>query len=229
MREACSIVWYELCYPGSELRCAHGVLRVRPWTADKFIAASVDAYPLPKSGDTVLDIGAHIGAYTMRAAAAGAKVFAFEPEPGNATVLRKNVGHAAAVHVEQCAVAATTGERVLGASFGRSTGGWSLLKTRSPRAVCCLSLEDIWKRWSLKRVSLLKMDIEGAEYEVLFSAPQTILADIDRLFVETHDVYAGHCLQDLVAFLRQSGFAVTFRRQPFLGLAIVDAMRVATT
>ncbi len=228
IREACAICWYELCHPGALLPTPWGELCVRPWTADKFVAASVAAYPLPKAGDTVLDIGAHIGAYTLRAAAAGARVIAFEPEPDNVCALRKNVGHLPAVRVEQLAIAATTGERTLGASFGRSTGGWSLLKTRSIRTVQCVSLADAWRQWSLDRVALLKMDIEGGEYEVLLSAPVSILSSIDRVVVEVHDNYRGHDASQLVVFLEQSGFSVQIRRHVPFGLSILDCRRLST-
>lgn len=223
IREAFAICWHELRHPGALLHTPWGELRVRPWTADKFVAASVAAYPLPKAGDTVLDIGAHIGAYTLRAAAAGARVIAFEPEPDNVCVLRQNVAHLPAVRVEPFAIAATTGERTLGASFGRSTGGWSLLKTRSIRTVRCVSLEDVWRQWSLDRVALLKMDIEGSEYEVLLSAPAFILSSIDRVVVEVHDNYRGHNVLQLVGRLEQSGFSVRIQRQRLFGLSILDA------
>lgn len=225
IREACAICWYALRHPGPLLRTAWGNLCVRPWTADAFIAASVVAYPLPKAGDTVLDIGAHIGAYTLRAAASGARVIAFEPEPDNACLLRKNVGHLPMVDVQQLAVAETSGERTLGASFGRSTGGWSLLKTRSIRTVQCISLADIWKRWSLDRVALLKMDIEGGEYEVLCALPPHILARIDRVVVEMHGRYAGQRRMQIVRTLKDAGFAVSVTQHSLLQLAVMDAVR----
>ncbi|HIH44213.1 MAG TPA: FkbM family methyltransferase [Candidatus Methanoperedenaceae archaeon] len=47
-----------------------------------------------KSGETLLDVGAHIGAFTLRAAkqvGVGGKIVAFEPEPGNFKLLQKNI------------------------------------------------------------------------------------------------------------------------------------------
>lgn len=47
-----------------------------------------------KKGDTVLDLGAHIGYYTLLAAklvGEKGKVFAFEPEPTNFALLKKNI------------------------------------------------------------------------------------------------------------------------------------------
>ena len=55
----------------------------------------------------------------------------------------------------------------------------------------------------------LKMDIEGMEYEALFSCPTEDLQTVERVALEYHDdlVYTSHQVPELVAFLNTSGFS----------------------
>jgi len=70
------------------------------------------------------------------------------------------------------------------------------------------SLEDFFLDQDIDRVDLMKMDCEGAEYEILFGVSERTLARIDRLIMEYHDVGEGRNHHALVAFLVKSGFVV---------------------
>jgi Methyltransferase FkbM domain len=71
--------------------------------------------------------------------------------------------------------------------------------------------------WSLARVlktvgsqvNLLKVDIEGMEYEALFSCPDEYLQRVERIALEYHDVLVRvpHTIHDLVEFLNARGFS----------------------
>ena len=66
---------------------------VRQGTLDDYIFKEVrSAYKdlEIKEGDTVLDLGANIGAFAKQASKKGAKVFCYEPEPNNFVLLEKN-------------------------------------------------------------------------------------------------------------------------------------------
>jgi FkbM family methyltransferase len=73
------------------------------------------------------------------------------------------------------------------------------------------------KAWSLERVlrtvgssvDLLKMDIEGLEYEVLLSCSPQALGVVERIALEYHDkaVSGTHDVSQLSAFLNRNGFS----------------------
>src|SRR5258708_5456294 len=83
-------------------------LTVRRWTTDRLIVDEVlrkISYPAAGRGDTVLDLGAHIGSFSLLAARAGARVLAFEPDPSNFSLLEENAAPYAAVEAVPLAVA----------------------------------------------------------------------------------------------------------------------------
>lgn len=169
-------------------------------------------------GDVVIDVGANVGVFTAYAAAQDRdiEVFAFEPCPANAAILRSNVAtfpHQK-VHVTEQAVAGSTCERVLSdhptvwilhhlAEAGMGVTG---LK------VSCISLDDLMEENAIERCHLLKLDCEGSEYEILRSARPETLERIDKIVGEYHPVpgmsnlaTAEDVLEDL---LQSRGFVV---------------------
>jgi len=113
-------------------------------------------------GERWLDAGANIGAFAVTAAAAGAVVTAYEPEPDNADLARRNLeenGQPGAV-VEK-AVALRGGFARLGLS--RSAWRHSLLRPRGAgMQVPVVSFAD-----AITGMDAAKLDIEGAEIELL--------------------------------------------------------------
>lgn len=133
-----------------------------------------------KPGDTVLDIGAHIGYYTLMAAkrvGKKGKVYAFEPNKDNCALLTQNVklnGFKNVVLVNK-AVSKTSG-RVKFFLSRVSTGMHSLVDIDNDSdnniEVEAVSLNDFFGK-KIPNVSTIKMDIEGGEY--------TALEGMDRL------------------------------------------------
>jgi FkbM family methyltransferase len=175
-----------------------------------------------KIGDgwTVIDIGAGIGDFSLYAALGHPtnKVYAFEPFPESFGLLEKNLqlNRATNVHPFPEAIGGRTGELALDISSGEplqySTQGAVDEGTRL--TVPCLSLKDAFERLSLAHCNLLKLDCEGAEYDILFKAPASILSRIDHIVMEYHDgvVPANH--RDMVEFLISQGFRVRTKPNP---------------
>jgi FkbM family methyltransferase len=129
-----------------------------------------------RPGMTMLDVGAHIGYFSLLAArriGATGRVWSFEPDPANRASLVKNLevnGMSDRAQVVPLAVTASVGEshlyRVPG-DTGSSTVYAGRLVRGDPLAVGTTSL-DAWARsqdWP--RVDLVKIDVEGAECAVL--------------------------------------------------------------
>jgi hypothetical protein len=75
-------------------------------------------------------------------------------------------------------------------------------------AVAAVSLADALARLATDRVDLLKLDCEGAEYDILMRTTPDVLSRIDRIVMEYHDHRPDVRHPALAAFLRHSGYRV---------------------
>lgn len=144
-----------------------------------------------RDGWRVLDLGAHKGVFTVKAALAGpaVRVVAVEPAPANLICLRENVDQncAGQTTVVAAAVAAVPGTASLQLSDSAShhlvEGPWP---GESVVEVETVGLDALLAMLT-GPADLVKMDIEGAEYEVL-AASVAVLSRVRRLVVKCHRV-----------------------------------------
>ena len=137
---------------------------------------------LVKPGDVCVDAGAHYGYFTLLLAklcGPEGHVYSFEAQPDNARVLRENVRAnelLPRVTVERAAVAARAGVIELHAASSGGSAEWSLDESFAHRAdgpeasrraerVRAVRLDEYLD--TARRVDVVKMDIEGAEAEVV--------------------------------------------------------------
>ena len=120
-------------------------------------------------GMAVVDIGANIGYYTLLLAQSvglAGRVYAFEPDPPNLELLRKNVaanGFQNVVTVVPLACGAQSGTT----TFSNSTFYGQKGKKAAVIEVKVVSLDDYFSSIGWPQVDLIKMDIEGAEKAAL--------------------------------------------------------------
>lgn len=151
---------------------------------------------LVSAGSTVFDVGAHTGYYTVLAsllAGATGQVRAFEPDPRNARFLRRHVriNRCANTVVEEAAVAAHTGRYPFGGGSGSGTGR---LLEDGPLDVRTVALDDYCEQQAL-RPTLLKVDVEGAEAQVLRGAETVLRRHRPVVLLSTHGPAAhAECL-----------------------------------
>ena len=178
-------------------------------------------FPLPEN-PTIIDVGANAGYFSLFALSRfdGATAFSFEPIPANFRLLQRNrdLNPGLLWFCEQKAVAGQPGELVLafdgGDDFTTSAtvmGGDSGQKDRI--RVPAVTIPEILDGNGPKRCDLLKIDCEGAEYDILYHCPPEVLTRIDRIALEVHGgPGADQNIDALDAFLRQGGF-ITRQRQ----------------
>lgn len=124
-----------------------------------------------KPGMTMVDIGGHIGYFTLLAARAvgpTGRVFAFEPAPYNFGLLQRNVALNGYEHVvlHQMAVADKPGKArfyLHPNSVGHSLQSETLGSTQTAIDMQITSLDEFFRAQDWPKVDLVKMDIEGAE------------------------------------------------------------------
>jgi len=136
---------------------------------------------LIRPGDRVVDVGAHIGYYSVLlglGTGTGGRVLSLEPHPDNNACLARNVADNAlegVVRIERVAAGAASGEATLFES-GRNRGDNRMyssddLPTRS-FSVPVRAVDDLVADWD--RVDLIKMDIQGFEPAAILGMRETL-------------------------------------------------------
>ncbi|MBV9108088.1 MAG: FkbM family methyltransferase [Gemmatimonadetes bacterium] len=195
--------------PGGEAVRLLPEYRFVTWNPAEYEAFRAAATP----GAVALDVGANVGAYTLLLAQwvrPGGRVYAFEPAPeafgGLSEHLRLN-GLADTVVPVRAAVAATSGTATL-ATDGLS-GANRLADAPGGETVQTVTLDEFCAREGIIP-SFLKIDVEGAELDVLRGARETIAkaGAALALFVEMHPTIwreMGIAAEDVQAELARQG------------------------
>jgi len=171
-----------------------------------------------RPGMRVVDLGANIGYYTLlmaRAVGEQGRVWAFEPDPANCALLRRNamLNGFAQVEVIEAAAAEAAGEVTLYSSeqnrgdnriYHSSGEKRSAARVKTVRVADCLPAGE--------RLDFVKMDIQGAEpqalggmMEVLHRSPEVLL--LTEYWPEGI-AQAGQVPEDFLDALRASGFGL---------------------
>jgi len=173
--------------------------------------------------DSVLiDVGAHIGSMTLRAAkrVSSGTVVAVEPNPITARRLRENIAASGAenVHVEEKACGREHGTLDLYAGPSANSGATSFSKSlvmehssdgETKFTVEVVPLDEIVEALGLSRVDVVKIDTEGAEVQVLRGALETLERFRPVLVLETIDGHMknlGDSLEVLEKILTEAGY-----------------------
>lgn len=153
---------------------------------------TLTAKRLIKTGDIVIDIGANIGYYTLlfaKLVGNDGKVYAFEPDPDNFTLLKKNVeinGYKNII-LEQKAVTNKNGTINLYLSE-TNFGNHKIYNSNEKRRhieVECIKLDDYANKYfKNKKVNVIKIDTEGAEYSVIEGMTSTLQNNDIKLLTE---------------------------------------------
>ncbi|MDA4132134.1 MAG: FkbM family methyltransferase, partial [Thaumarchaeota archaeon] len=88
------------CYPGARTALLEHEPSVKELLTSRF-----------RPGEVFIDVGANIGAYSLRAASSGMKVYSFEPNPENIKVLKRNaeINHLS-IELLECGLGSVDGE-----------------------------------------------------------------------------------------------------------------------
>jgi FkbM family methyltransferase len=168
---------------------------------------------LPKSTDTVLDVGANIGLFAiyLQSRAPGITVHCFEPAPGTRERLLDNLrinGLTSHMFVHPYAVSDMNG--IVYLDYHAHTLERSLVvgarDTGSAEAVESVTFSRAIALCNAGTIDLLKIDIEGAELEMILGSPLEEWSRVKRVAMEYHESLRPGCLQLLTSALRERGF-----------------------
>jgi FkbM family methyltransferase len=172
----------------------------------------------PSSLGVVIDIGAHAGTFTLWVKKHWPlmRVIALEPSDRMFWCLRENVKNNLLQNVTplQIGCAGQSGVRLL---YSRGNEAMNTMYARDnyesnpifKQHMKVWSLNDLFDRLQINNCKLLKLDCEGAEYEILLNAGEETLSKIDCISMEYHVGLNEYGPAKLEPFLRAKGFRVT--------------------
>jgi FkbM family methyltransferase len=167
----------------------------------------------PASVRTIIDCGANIGVTSLYLAQVypNARIISIEPQPDNFALLLRNTENVPQIEALHAAVVGTSRPSV---AFSTKREGWAgRISEDGGIQVPAITLDEVL-RFSLSRVDLLKVDIEGAEAEVF--AHGSYLDRVQHVVAELHEPYTCAAFAEA---MRRHGLS---ERQP-------DAFCIATT
>jgi len=170
---------------------------------------------LLKPGSTFVDIGANVGDYTLLAASLvgnAGRVLSFEPEPRNRGWLQQSIDLNGYKNIDVFPVALSDGEGEASLYLGEIAGYHTLIPGHPERqagtiTVKTRTLDSYLHELGREHVDMMKIDVEGAEMQVLRGARTTLGKNPNMiLFLEIHpDV--GVDPEEVRSFLGQFGFS----------------------
>jgi FkbM family methyltransferase len=181
-----------------------------------------------QSGDTVLDIGAHIGFFANIAAfmvGSGGKIYAFEPTPSTNVMLHKMCamnGNTNIITPINKAVGKEDGSIVFYISNDKidntnSVLGYRDAASHKPIEIPLTSVDNFVKEKGLTKVDFIKIDVEGAEYDTIRGAAETLKKYRPSCILAIHPQLIsekGDQLGDIYDFVVNAGYRVTLAQKP---------------
>ncbi|MDR1396417.1 MAG: FkbM family methyltransferase [Desulfarculales bacterium] len=207
--------------------CGDTIFSVRPGTNDYQIVDEVAVSYLPsikqwlstvdkKTCLRIIDLGGHIGSFSLQINAllsGRCDIHIYEPEPSNFEQIKINIAKNQVDNITpfNLAVSSIAGKNTL--YFNPEHSGAHQLGSRlsyETRAIPVevVTLEAIFQKWANMPIDILKIDVEGSEYNALFPAPELVRHCL--LIVGEAQRNKEHVPQDMIDFLQELGFSVTF-------------------
>jgi FkbM family methyltransferase len=156
----------------------------------------------------VVDVGANVGVFSLFAARFARVVYALEPASSNYSRLVPNTSRVHNIVPLKFACAAYDGSGSLDVSGIPVT--FSLLTNSSAATQECIdviSLATLFERYTIDRCDFLKLDCEGAEFEIILQADPSVLNRVRTIVMEYHDhLSRNYSHVDLLEKLKSLGF-----------------------
>lgn len=174
--------------------------------------------------DVVIDVGANVGLFTEYCLQKGAsKVYSVEINDKAIDTFKQIHGSRENVKLITKGLSAESGEievyldpenSLVSSVIQTHTSGLSISKK-----VQMMSLKELLDSENIQHVNLLKIDVEGAEYDIFKSIDSEILSKVDYILMEFHDNFGGILRDEILTKLEVSGFTYTMWQDDCKGQA----------
>ena len=162
-----------------------------------------------------VDVGANIGAVSLfvdsfnkdREDDNKIKVYAVEPEPNNLYLLNQNIQNNPTENITIVSNAIWHEETMV--SISNRGGNSSIVDLEEDSSeVLAITLETLFSTYNIEEVDVMKIDIEGAEFDLIINTPAETLAKINRLVLEFDKSFDGRFGQMIEKLSKQFGIDI---------------------
>lgn len=172
----------------------------------------------PGEDDVIIDVGAHIGTFSILASSRvkRGKVYAIEASQDSFNILKINVA------LNQCSNVSTH-HLALANKEGRITlyhekGNWGNSTVKrlsiSSETVEACTLSSFMEKNEIKKCHFMKLNCEGGEFPILLSTPNNVLRKFSTLLILYHcDLWDNNTEDNLIHHLESCGFNCVIRNQ----------------
>lgn len=169
---------------------------------------------LNKSESIVFDIGAHIGAFSIPASVNSYKVYAYEPNKESYKLLLKNIklNRRQNIIPKSLGIAQKSGRHQFFISQ-KSSLSHSLIrgsdKQHQTKIIKCVTLQSEIERNKIQEIALLKLDCEGAEFQILMSLNEKLFKSIKHIVLEYHNhLDKKYTVDSIIKILKRHDYTV---------------------
>lgn len=173
--------------------------------------------------NVVIDAGANIGISTCYFSTLfpSAKILSIEPESGNFSQLIKNTDSLENVKPLMKALWKNDGVLIID---GTSNETWSFKVKEDDEAhgnesasqIDAVSIDALVSQFDLECIDLLKIDIEGAEYDLFLENYKSWLPRVKYIMIELHDGYKKGCSTTVMKALANFNFSIQLTRKEII-------------
>lgn len=163
-----------------------------------------------------VDIGANIGSVSLfvdnfnknRKDDNKIKVFAIEPEPNNLSLLKENVSNNFAQEITIINNAIWHEEKVVSISNKGGNSNILNLEDEEKSMVSAITMERLFLLYDIGEVDVMKIDIEGAEFDLIINTPSEVLSKIKKMVLEFDKSFDGSFGMMIEKLAKQFGIEI---------------------
>lgn len=183
--------------------------------------------------NVVIDIGANVGLFTKYMLYKNAKkVFCYEPNKSAFNCLFKNYQNNNSVFLNNLAVSTNNDKLRLYLDVNNTLVSSAKRNTSDFYDVDSITLKQILTQNNLEKVDLVKIDIEGMEYELIENLENEVFSKIYSFIIEYHDVESmdkSSGVKKLTKKLNENGYSVKFGDNLFKNCSYLYAYKCDVT
>ena len=179
------------------------------WMIDEY---NIQDYNINEN-DTIIDIGSHIGSFSLLASqfCNKGKIFSYEPMPDNFACLQSNLELNKIDNIFSFNLAVSSDSSQLDMFFNDDQSGHSAFSKNNKKiTIESISLKQIFDDNNIESCKLLKLDCEGSEYQIIDALPLNYFNRIENLVMEYHFADSKpELVQKLITKIKNAGFKIT--------------------